>query len=149
MGVQYTGRGLRAAVTHSGRPLTFTLTSFAVPIASAPLVKVFEQVQGELVQCVPIHIDGCSGFEVVNPLRVVDCLDEKHSEFIKWTTRDHRADLAGSYRQVTKLVIDPGRVPDDLHAFRIKGWEIVFVVSAALKSAMESAGCFGARFTSI
>ena len=41
---------------------------------------------------------------VLNSLRVLRCIDEERSEFVKWTKQDHRADLAGQYRQITKLV---------------------------------------------
>lgn len=73
-------------------------------------------------------------------------LDEARSEFIKWTEHDHRADLAGEFRQVTKLVLARDTIPDDAHFFRIAGWEVALIVSEEVKSAMERVGCFGAEF---
>ncbi len=86
---------------------------------------------------------------MLNAVRVIRCLDEKRSEFIKWTEHDHRADLAGKYRQVTKLVLIPGAIPPDAHIFRVDGWEVALIVSEVVKVAMESVGCFGAKFTEL
>jgi hypothetical protein len=61
---------------------------------------------------------------VLNALRVIRCLDEERSEFIKWTEGDHRADLAGQYRQVTRLVLDARAIPPDVHLFRGEAWLI-------------------------
>jgi hypothetical protein len=35
---------------------------------------------------------------VLNAVRVVSCLDEGESEFIKWKAHDHRPDFLGQYR---------------------------------------------------
>jgi hypothetical protein len=86
---------------------------------------------------------------VLNSLRVVRCLDEGRSEFIKWTEDDHRADLAGQYRQVTKLVLERSAIPVDAHFFRIDGWLVALVVSEVVKDAMERVGCFGAKFIEV
>jgi ACT domain-containing protein len=83
---------------------------------------------------------------VLNVLRVVHCVDEARSEFLKWTMNDHRSDLAGQYRQISKLVLDAGALPSDAHFFRIESWLVGLVVSSDLKDAMESVGCVGAKF---
>jgi hypothetical protein len=85
----------------------------------------------------------------LNSLRVVRCLDEQYSEFLKWTKEDHRADLAGQYRQVTKLALRASAIPADAHFFRIEGWTVALVVSELVKTAMESVGCLGAKFIEI
>jgi hypothetical protein len=136
-------------VTDAGRPLDFCLTSFAVPVASRAVAEAVSAVAGNDVQCLPVEIPGHPGMYVLNALRVLPCLDERRSEFIKWTTKDHRADLAGQYRQVTRLVLDPAAIPPDAHFFRVDGWEVVLIVSADVKRAMEHAGCAGAEFTEV
>jgi hypothetical protein len=78
-----------------------------------------------------------------------DCLDEKRSEFTKWTKNDHRADLAGQYRMVTRLRILTEQVPRDAHFFRVEGWRIALIVSEGVKEAMERVGCLGAKFVEV
>lgn len=86
---------------------------------------------------------------VVNALRVVRCLDEKRAEFVKWTKQDHRSDLAGQYRQITRLVLDAAAIPADTHLFRIEGSLVELVVSETLKQRMEAVGCLGAQFVEL
>jgi hypothetical protein len=103
-------------------------------------------VVGADVQFVPVGIAGQDGMLVLNALRVLCCLDEEHSEFVKWTKQDHRAELAGQYRQITKLVLNNAAIPHDVHVFRIEGSLVELVVSEAVKDAMERVGCLGANF---
>jgi hypothetical protein len=140
---------LQAALTKNGRVLDFSLTSFATPIASSAIASAVEAIAGPDVQCIPVKVGGQSGMKALNALRVISCLDESRSEFIKWTMHDHRADLAGQYRQVTKLFLDPKAVPHDAHFFRIQGWLVALIVSEDMKNAMERVGCLGAKFVPV
>lgn len=132
-----------------GLPLEYSLTSFAVPIVSEHLSAEICGIAGEDVQRLPVNIPEVYGYDVLNILRVVDCLDEARSEYIKWKEEDHRADLAGQYRSVTRLRVDHERIPEDAHIFRIERWPIGIVVSEGMKAAMEEVGCFGARFLEV
>ncbi len=136
-------------VTHAGRVLDFSLTSFAVPVATSEIAAEVARIAGPDLQIVPIEIHGHPEMVALNAVRLIKCLDEASSEFMKWTKEDHRADLAGSYRQVTKLVLDADAVPPDAHFFRIKGWEIALIVSETVKHAMERVGCLGAEFIDV
>lgn len=140
---------LTAPVTRPGRVLDFSLTSFAVPVATRQLAEVVAAVAGPDVQKLPVDIAGQAGMMVLNAVRVIRCLDEGRSEFIKWTKQDHRADLAGQYRQVTKLVLDSRAIPSDAHFFRVEGWLVALIVSEAIKNAMEREGCLGAKFIEV
>lgn len=133
-------------VTHAGRVLDFSLTSFAVPVATKKLADTVRAVAGSDVQCIPVGVAGQAGMVVLNSVRVIRCLDEKESEFIKWTKDDHRPDLAGQYRQITRLVLDAAAIPEDAQFFRIEGSLVELVVSEDVKEAMESVGCQGAKF---
>lgn len=136
-------------VQYAGYVLEFCLTSLWVPIAIRTLAEVIQSIVESDVQCLPLTISGQSGMVVLNALRYIRCVNEQHSEFIKWTKYDHRADLAGKFRQVTKLVLDSRAIPADAHFFRIKDWEIVLVVSETVKNAMEKVGCVGAEFVEL
>lgn len=131
---------------HPGPPLTFCQTTFNVPVATDAIARAVQAVAGDEVQCLPLTIPGHPGYQVLNATRTLKVVNEERSEFVKWTTRDHRADLAGSYRSVTRLVLKEGSIPSDAHFFRVKGWEVVLVVSERVKAEMEDVGCRGAEF---
>ncbi len=142
-------RALAAPVTHPGQVLDFSLTSFAVPVATRPLAEAVSVIAGPDVQCISVAVGGQAGMVVLNAVRVVRCLDESRSEFIKWTKQDHRSDLAGQYRQVTKLTTNPNLIPFDAHVLRIEGWLVALIVSEEVKDAMERVGCLGAKFVEV
>jgi hypothetical protein len=133
-------------VTHPGVVLDFSLTSFNAPIATRALALAIASIGGADIQLVRASIAGQVGFDLLNAVRVVSCLDERQSEFIKWKAGDHRSDLIGQYRQVTRLVLDPTRIPPGAHIFRVDGWRVALIVSEKLRSEMERVGCRGARF---
>ena len=145
-GLSFQGQ-LRAELTRDGVELDFCLTSFAVPVASTRVAACVAAIARHDVQRLPVQIEGHPGFEVLNVVRVIACVDEKRSELTKWTDRDHRPDLAGKYRMVTRLRVDPAAVPNDAHVFRIEGWETAIIVTEVVMLAM--AGCIGAKFEEV
>ena len=126
--------------------MDFSLTSFATPIAREKVARVVAEVAAPDVQLVPVQIPGHDEFFVLSCPRVLRCLDEDRSEYIKWTKQDHRPDFDGQYRSVPKLRIDSKRVPPNVHIFRIEGWNIALIVSEIVKSAMERCRTVGAKF---
>jgi hypothetical protein len=140
---------LSVEATHPGRPLEFSLTSFAVPIVTDKLGEAISRVAGSELQLLPISIDRAHAHLVLNPTRLIDCLDETRSKFTKWTPNDLRSDLAGQYREVTKLYIAPREIPSDAHIFRIMNWPVALIVSDLLKKTMLSSGSFGAKFMDV
>ena len=140
---------LSVEITHFGRPLAFYLTSFGVPVATSALCAVVSQIADPDVQVIPITVAGQGGHSVLNCTRTVACVDDSRSEFIKWTSGDHRPERAGEYRAIPRLVLDEERIPNDVVFFRIRGWRVVLVVSEQLKKAMLEHGCLGAKFLPI
>ncbi|HSN99214.1 MAG TPA: hypothetical protein VLS89_13055 [Candidatus Nanopelagicales bacterium] len=136
-------------VTRAGRALEFTLTSFAVPVITKKLAEAVNVAAGDDVQLIEVKVSGQAGMVVLNSLLVLRCVDEGRSEFVKWTKQDHRADLAGQYRQITKLVLDAAAIPPDVHVFRIAGSLVELVISETVKEAMERVGCLGAKFVEL
>lgn len=137
---------LEAEITHSGKALDFFLTSFATPIASKRLAQALAGIARRDLQLLPVLIAGYKDFDVLNIVRVIRCLDEKKSEFSKWTKDSIRPDLVGEYEWVMDLTVDPSQIPRDAHIFRIEGWQIAIIVSEETKALMENCGCLGAKF---
>jgi len=138
-------------VTDEGRALDYCITSFNVPVASVRLANAVSAVARSDVQCIPVMVPGQAGMMMVlNSVRVIRCLDETRSEFSKFTKDDRvRPDLAGQYKSVPKLIVDPKAIPPDAHFFRIEDWFVTLIVSEAVKDAMERVGCVGAKFTDV
>lgn len=129
-----------------GIPLDFTLTAFAIPVASTRLADAFAKIGGIGFQRIPVTVNGQHGYDILNATRLIRCIDESRSEFMKWTEQDHRADLAGQYRSVWRLRIDPTLIPADVHAFRIDFWEVALIVSEELVGASRSINALGPVF---
>ncbi len=132
-----------------GQPLDFTLTSFNLPIVSRPLARSMKELAGTDLEVLPVELDSHPGYFALNPLLVVECLDEKRTHFLKWKAEDGRPDRVGQYRSVTDLYIESSRVPDRAHVFRVAGWEVALVVSETMRGVMENAGARGAVFTAV
>lgn len=130
----------------SGMPLDFTLTAFVVPIASSRLTDAFARIAASDFQRVPVTVGGKRGYEIVNATKVVQCVDENRSEFIKWTELDGRTDLVGQHRMFAKLLIDPGLVPSSVHLFPIYLWEVALIASEELMEAARSINATGPLF---
>jgi hypothetical protein len=137
-----------APISHPGKPLDFTLSSFSVPIVNGALARLLRKQAAADVQIFELGV-GAHEMYALNVTRALECLDEKKSEFIKWRPEDGRADRLGGYRQVTKLVLDPTAIPANAKMFRVKGWLVALVVSEELAHAMTRHGCSGAKFLDI
>ena len=149
VGIAYAGGELSGRIDRPGGELDFQLTSFAVPVLRTRLAAKMDCVAGPDIQRIPLALGEHDGFEVLNALRTVACLDEGRSEFTKWTDKDRRSDRIGHYRMVTRLRIDVSRVPRDADIFRVEGWLVALIVSERLKAAMEAVGCRGAKFVEV
>ena len=127
---------LMARIHTSGLALDFTHTVSMVPVLSQRMAEAIRPLIDNHAQMFPVYIPGYRGFEVLNTIMLIPCLDEHLSEFTKWTAEDGRPDKIGDYQMVTRLRIDAHRVPRNLHVFRVKGWKIALIVSQAFVDAI-------------
>ena len=85
---------------------------------------------GDAIQLVPITLSGSNAVGVdlflVILLDHVDCIDIERSQYTRWTSIDHRGDLAGKFRMMMKLVVDEKRARGHIF-FRPVGWEIAMI----------------------
>lgn len=81
----------------------------------------------------------------------VECVDESRSEFKLLTPDDPvRPDLAGEYSGFFKLVIDKAKASASGHSiFRVARFNVAIIVSAQMKSAIETAKCTGTEFAEV
>jgi hypothetical protein len=141
---------LSVSVSQPGKALDFSLTSFGVPVTKTKLAQAITTIAGNDLQVVPLNIENHgTGFVLVQCTSVIACLDEVRSEWLKWTKADHRADLAGQYRMVSRLHVKTTSIPKGVQFFRIDGWSVALVVSETVRRVMEVTGCVGAKFEEV
>lgn len=111
-----------------GRAVDFTFAAFDVPVLSPQAASVLIPVLAEFCEFIPVQVEGRPpGYVILNVLRSEDCVDEEASELMVWKETDHRPELAGQYRQVTKLVLKQGlRLPP---IFRLAKFDVMLFVS--------------------
>ena len=138
---------LSVRVKDDGPSLDINFGAWLTPIVTRRVGRIFENFAADSIQLLPVSISGIGAdlYEVLNITRLVDAIDRDRSRYLLWRPEDNRPDLLGDFRDVRQLVLKR-TLPSDLHTFRIKGWEVVWVVSAPLKDALEEAGCRGAIF---
>ncbi len=141
-------------IVDKGLATDFNLANFNIPIVSKRLGDVVESVAKNQIQRIPISIGDDRGWEILNILNLVECLDYERSVI------DYHAEIpsdpaivetlknSGKPRGVRLLRID-GRKACGFHIFRISDWTIPIIVSAALKNALEDAGVTGLSYRSI
>src|SRR4051812_29487207 len=62
---------LEVAVSAPGRELAFCLSSFATPVATTELAGAMAAVAGPDLECIPLLVDGRTGYLALNALRSV------------------------------------------------------------------------------
>lgn len=142
---------LNAVIAKRGVAHDYCFTTYNVPVARAPLAAAIAVVAGSDLQRLPLTIAGHHGFEALNAVRVVPCLDEERSQIKPMTelelTEQRRLGLRDTFRLVGDFCIDGARVPEDAHFFRPKGLEGVLVVSESVKNAIVATDAFGPMFS--
>ena len=137
---------VRVEVQYDGEPLDFTLLEMSIPIVTRAVGDLLRDICGNDAQFIPAEVDGHpEEYEVVNVLKVLNCIDEAKSRFTRWTEANKRPDKVGQYKMMVKSVVDPRRV-GDANLFRPGGWTVLLVVSQAVKEALAAKHVTGVKF---
>lgn len=131
-----------------GEVMDVTFADFDMLVVTTSVIDNILNYLNISIQRFPVCVDGKEGFEIVNPLMLISCVDESGSEIIKWNEGDGRPEKVGQFRMITKLKIN-----DDLginsHLFRVAGWPIALIVSAKLKQLLEKFKVSGIVFAPV
>ncbi|WP_239470062.1 imm11 family protein [Archangium violaceum] len=124
--------------------------SFAIPVAHARVVDIFERLGVKDVQFIPVEIESQPDrYFILNATRVVKCIDDARSGQVNyWKPEDGQPAKVGTYRAVHRLRIDPTKV-GDARIFRTWGWVVTLVVSEDIKEALEREHVSGTRFVEV
>jgi hypothetical protein len=139
-------RNLKLEIDQNGIPLDFTETvADNVPIISENFAECLFDLMDE-VQLIPISIPNTSRQYYIMVIKnLIDCLDEKDSDFLKFEEdNDIRPDLAGNYQVIHILKIDKSKVSKSI--FRLAKYDIVIIINERIKKKLEDAQLTGLKF---
>jgi hypothetical protein len=137
---------LMLPVRRPGRPLDFTFADSDVPVVRREVADLLSQLAGPDLQRVPVCIEEqADAFEILNVVRVEDCIDRERSEMTLWGQGDGRPDKVGKPRMITALRVDASRA-GGAPIFRLADWRIALVVSDAIRRALLEAEVTGVQF---
>lgn len=137
---------LTVGVKRRGDATAFGFALGLVPVVSIQAADVISHMAPGAIERIPIDIEGIRGkYEALNIVRVVDAIDPKRSTYSLWGPEDNRPDRLGDFRSVDRLVIKDD-VRQDVCIFRPLGWEVVLIVSAKLRKALDALGNLGILF---
>jgi hypothetical protein len=137
------------SLRRTGRALDFTFADFDVPVVTTAVGTMLTQVAADDIQRLPVRIRPYSGgWEIINVVSCVECIDPVRSNIDWWSEVDGRPDKIGKPRMVTSLVIDPTRTRN-CNILRPAGWEVALIVSVSVKDALENARVSGIRFRDV
>ncbi|MBY0263093.1 MAG: hypothetical protein K2Q20_12165 [Phycisphaerales bacterium] len=109
------------------------------PVVSARLWRLLTSMQPEGLNAIPLN-GQCEGdtpphteYVCVHASLVVECHDVARSHF----------NTGAAWNNLRVFVIDPARVPPDVHVFRPRYMESRTIISHAVREAMEAAGMTG------
>jgi hypothetical protein len=140
----------RVVVRSAGKPLDFTFAAFDIPIVNLRVATLLEELAPGDLQLIPVAVDASSEPHfILNPTRVVKCIDEQASAEVQfWTPEDEQPERVGEYSAVHGLRIDATKV-GDAKVFRPWGWPVALIVSEDIKDALERAGVTGLKFEEV
>ena len=141
---------LKISVREDGKPLDFTFADFEVLVVNE---KVAFFLSEEECQLIPVEVGGTRNkhsYFIAVLLNSVDCLDEDRSIFEKWSSNDPiRPDLAGEYKGIYKLFVDPDKIMPSNTIFRLGKSDNIIIINEKLKRQFESNGITGVKFKEI
>lgn len=132
-------------IRNGGGYVDINFTSFGCIIVSDRAGAIINRVAYDEVQLIPTLFDPSFKLFILNSTRLVDCIDYQESELQRYP-QDH--EKGGRIRGVMNLRLREDGT-EGCHIFRLKGWEIVTIVSEELKLAFESCHVTGVNFSPV
>lgn len=133
-----------------GDRLDWTFADFDMPVLSKSTAEVLSEILGSKSHMYEAHVEGCDegcdeAYYIFNASSCVSCVDERKSEFIKWTPEDGIPSKVGLYRQMSRLIVDPNQIRGE-DIFRVKGWRIALIASEVVKERFEQHNVTGISY---
>jgi hypothetical protein len=134
----------------AGTPLEFNISALGIPVVTARVAHLFEQLARQDVQFLPAKIASHPDpWFVLNVTRVVRCIDDTRSRHVAYFgPEDGQPKKIGTYQAVHGMRIDPAKA-EGARIFRTWGWLIAIVISQDIKEALEQEHVTGAKFIEV
>jgi hypothetical protein len=137
-------------VAYKGNKVNVTFSDFDILIVDSTAQPFFPNND---VQLFPVKVIGESksnqNHSLMTIINEIDCLDEQKSEFEVFKQNDEiRPDLAGTYSNIYKIVIDQSKV-GDTDIFRLKDFNVAVIVSEKLKKELVKNRVTGIKFMEV
>jgi hypothetical protein len=140
---------LRVPVEIEGRPLDFTEAGIMIPVVHVRVASMFAELAPDDVQLIPVDVEGQPDqYLVLVATRLIDCIDEKASQFDPWTPEEGELHTIRRYSIMYELRIDKAKV-GSAKVFRCEGWTGPLLVSEEIRDALERMGATGTRFEEV
>ncbi|MDX8399208.1 MAG: hypothetical protein R8K20_03050 [Gallionellaceae bacterium] len=146
-GTRYIGdTPLQVPLGHYGEHVDFNFADFDMIVIPAKINDEMERKLKVQVQRFPVVIEsGIQGYEILNVLDLVTCIDEDNSVFSKWTKKDGIPHMVGKYRMFPRLQINP-KMAEGHHLFILAEWKVALIASEVMKNFLEDRAVTGIEF---
>jgi hypothetical protein len=139
----------KAKIRDKGRRVNITFADFDLLIVDSLAKAIFHDTD---VQFHPILVEDnnkSQDYSIMTIIHGFDCLNEELSSFDKYEQHDEiRPDLAGNYKTIYKMKIDPKKV-GDCDIFRLSKYEVAIIVSEKLKNKLVKEKISGVKFREV
>lgn len=133
----YCDEPVRVNVDYDGEALDFTFGPLDAPVLNRRTRRVIEEGAFDSdVQWINANVLGRPDtYYIMNIASMVDCLDHARSEIEYWPN-DNETPLTKVGKPLMiiadRFFVDPSRIPEGVHIFRVAEWPMPLVVSYAL-----------------
>ena len=86
---------------------------------------------------------------VLNILNILDCVNREKSKFRLITEEFNRPDILGDYYDFDQMILDRSKVPNEIHLFRLKGYDVVTIATRELVEEFEKNKIKGFKLTPV
>ncbi|APJ04187.1 imm11 family protein [Silvanigrella aquatica] len=103
------------------------------PYINENFIECLKNVGEKNYQLIPVSVlPEEKTYYILNILNMIDCVDREKSKFTLWTEEDNRPDILGDYHSFDEMILDRKLVPEGVHIFRLKGYEVITVITKEL-----------------
>jgi hypothetical protein len=136
-------------IRNKGRRVNITFADFELLIVDSLAKSIFPDID---VQFHPVSIEDNNikqDYSIMTLVRGLDCLNEEVSVFDIYEENDEiRPDLAGKYKTIYKMKLDPEKV-GGCDIFRLLKYEVAIIVSENLKNRLVQEKISGVKFKEV
>ncbi|MFT3880421.1 MAG: hypothetical protein QM703_12260 [Gemmatales bacterium] len=131
-------------IYHDGKIADYNQTAFMATVISARMALAIMEVTNVGYQLIPATIsDRTDKWFILNLLQSFDCID------VDKTVYSPLVEAEQETRHILLLKLASHRIPANTHLLRVKGWDVVEVVSEELMLHLKHKGITGVDFDSV